>query len=55
MNIPTPEKEKLQGYLKRIAENIYFAIESISILRVMDKNIEKIKDRLLAVENYDAC
>lgn len=44
MNDKTPQKEVLDTYLKRIAENLYFTIESISILRVMDKNIEKIKE-----------
>ena len=44
MNDPTIEKETLDSYLKKIAENLYFSIQSISVLRTIDKNIELIKD-----------
>lgn len=44
MNDPTIEKEILDSYLKKIAENLYFSIQSISVLRTIDKNIELIKD-----------
>ena len=39
------EKEILDSYLKKIAENLYFSIQSISVLRTIDKNIELIKEK----------
>lgn len=44
MNDPTPEKEILDVYLKKIAENLFFSIESFSLLKSIGENIANIKE-----------
>lgn len=43
MNKPTKEKKKLEGYLKIISENLFYAIESVSTLKSIASNGKEIE------------